>query len=190
MGSLFEELEAREAAARERVDDLEDQLAEVTRRLEEAREHLERLRIARETVSEVMAEMSAGASATSDSAPVEPVVTGDDHEPSAFAGAERRVVGVLSVPHWRPGMDTQALPRIYRDIVEVVRDAPGPVRAKQIVPRIGLPAEVGKIEGTRGKLKRLVARGWLDEEDPGLFTPARHEAETAANASMKQGSSP
>jgi hypothetical protein len=33
------------------------------------------------------------------------------------------------------------------------------VRAKQIVPRMGLPSEVGKIEGPRVKLKRLVARG-------------------------------
>ncbi|MFJ8827610.1 hypothetical protein ACIREE_38395 [Streptomyces sp. NPDC102467] len=63
MGSLFEELEAREAVARVRVDELEEQLAEVTGRLEEAREDLGRLRIARETVSEVMAEMSANASA-------------------------------------------------------------------------------------------------------------------------------
>ncbi|MFD4476601.1 hypothetical protein ACFWPU_10870 [Streptomyces sp. NPDC058471] len=97
---------------------------------------------------------------------------------------------MLTVPNRRPGMDTSALPRIYREIVEVVRDAPGPVRAKQIVPRIGLPAEVGKIEGTRGKLKRLVARGWLEEGDPGLFTPARHEAETASDSSLGLGSSP
>jgi hypothetical protein len=47
------------------------------------------------------------------------------------------------------------------------------VRAKQIVPRIGLPAETAKIEGTRAKLKRLVERGWLDEDSPGLFTPSR-----------------
>ncbi|GAA2350482.1 hypothetical protein GCM10010431_87670 [Streptomyces kunmingensis] len=190
MASLFEELQAREAAARTRVDELEEQLAQVGDCLEEARENLQRLRIARETVSEVMAEMSASTPAGSDTETAEPVVTRDDQEPSAFAGAERRVVGVLSVPHWRPGMDTNVLPKIYQNIVEVVRDAPGPVRAKQVVPRIGLPAEVGKIEGTRGKLKRLVARGWLVEGDPGLFTPARPDAETAAKSSMGQGSSP
>lgn len=182
MGSLFEELEARETSARVRVDELEQQLAEVTGRLEEARENLDRLRIARETVSEVMAEMSAGASATVDAEP-EPVGADEAEESSAYAGAERQMVGVLAVPHWRPGMDTSALPKIYRDIVEVVRDAPGPVRAKQIVPRIGLPAKVGKIEGTRGKLKRLVARGWLVEGDPGLFTVAHHEAESESNSS-------
>ncbi len=36
-------------------------------------------------------------------------------------------------------MGSEVLPWVYRDIVEVVADAPGPVRAKQIVPRIGLP---------------------------------------------------
>ncbi|MGW2524538.1 hypothetical protein ACWC09_47795 [Streptomyces sp. NPDC001617] len=90
---------------------------------------------------------------------------------------------MLAVPHWRPGMDTSALPRIYRDIVEVVRDAPGPVRAKQVVPRIGCPSRWGRSRGTRGKLKRLVARGWLVEGDPGLFVPARRKAETASNSS-------
>ncbi|WP_169796078.1 hypothetical protein [Streptomyces hirsutus] len=34
MGSLFEELEARESAAREQVDVLEEELAELTGRLE------------------------------------------------------------------------------------------------------------------------------------------------------------
>ncbi|GAA1929596.1 hypothetical protein GCM10009716_41580 [Streptomyces sodiiphilus] len=92
---------------------------------------------------------------------------------SAYAGAERRVAGVLSVPKWQPGIDAGVLPREYRDILEVVSDAPGPVRAKQIVPRIGLPVRSGKIEGTRAKLKRPVERGWLDEDDPGLFAPAR-----------------
>ncbi|MFL4909553.1 recombinase family protein [Streptomyces sp. MMS24-I2-30] len=88
---------------------------------------------------------------------------------SPFAGAERRVVGVLSVPKWQPGMEPGVLPRVYQDILEAVGDAPGPVRAKQVAPRIGLPAETGKIEGTRSKLKRLVVRGWLDETTPGLF---------------------
>ncbi|WP_328753066.1 hypothetical protein OHT57_46830 [Streptomyces sp. NBC_00285] len=29
-----------------------------------------------------------------------------------------------------------------------------------------------KIEGTRGKLKRLLERGWLIEDQPGRFAPA------------------
>lgn len=86
------------------------------------------------------------------------------------------------MPNWQPGMAPEVLPPVYRDIVEVVADAPGPVRAKQIVPRIGLPAETGKIEGTRSKLKRLVERGRLDEDTPGMFIPARHRRAVSPNS--------
>ncbi|MFI0242823.1 hypothetical protein [Streptomyces sp. NPDC016845] len=177
MGSLFEELEAREDAARVRVEELEGELALVSEQLGQAREGLERLRVTRETVAEVMAEMAVGADAEPEAETPE-----GGQVSSPYAGAERRVVGVLAVPKWQPGMDAKVLPRVYQDILEVVADAPGPVRAKQIVPRIGLPAQVGKIEGTRSKLKRLVERGWLDEDEPGLFTPARGRAETSSNS--------
>ncbi|MEU6757775.1 hypothetical protein [Streptomyces sp. NPDC046685] len=179
MGSLFEELEAREAAARTRVESLEAELAEVSGKLGAAREGLERLRIARETVAEVLAEMTPQGSAV----PVESrEASAGEGVAAAYAGAERRVIGVLTVPNWQPGMGADVLPSVYRDIVEVVADAPGPVRAKQIVPRIGLPAETGKIEGTRSKLKRLVERGWLDEDAPGLFTPARRRTGSSSNS--------
>ncbi|MEU9181718.1 hypothetical protein AB0C90_33670 [Streptomyces sp. NPDC048550] len=176
MGSLFEELEAREAAVRVRVEELEAEVAELSGRLELARAGLERLRIALETVAEVLAEMDP-------EGPVVAVDAGQSHGvASAYAGAERQVVGVLTVPNWQPGMMSDVLPSVYRDIVEVVAGAPGPVRAKQIVPRIGLPAETGKIEGARSKLKRLVERGWLDENTPGMFTPARSRAAASPNS--------
>ncbi|MGW1963553.1 hypothetical protein ACWCPD_25315 [Streptomyces sp. NPDC001935] len=166
-------MEAREAAARVRVEELEAELAVVSTRLEKSRENLERLRITRETVTEVLAEMT----------PEAPTVpSGTDQSPagdalgSAYAGVSRQVIGALTVPKWQPGMKSEVLPSVYRDILEVVADAPGPVRAKQIVPRIGLPAETGMIEGTRSKLKRLVERGWLDEDAPGLFTVSRRRA--------------
>ncbi|WP_189971193.1 hypothetical protein [Streptomyces violascens] len=179
MGSLFEELEAREAAARGRVEELEVELADLTGQLEVAREGLERLRIARETVAVVMAEMSADAAAAPEEEP-EAEPGGGEEVSSPYARAERQVVGVLSVPRWRPGMGADVLPRVYQGILEVVADAPGPVRAKQIVPRIGLATTAGRIEGTRSKLKRLVERGWLAEDNPGLFTPA----------SLRTGASP
>jgi predicted nucleic acid-binding Zn-ribbon protein len=96
MGSLFEELEAREAAARLRVEELEAEVAELSGKLELAREGLERLRIARETVAEVLAEMT----------PEKLAVAVDTDRPtsgelvaSAYAGAERRVIGVLTGPN-------------------------------------------------------------------------------------------
>lgn len=179
MGSLLEELEAREIAARTRVEELESELAELSGRLDFARESLERLRIARETVAEVLAEMPPEKPAVS---VVEDRPTRGEPMASAYAGAERRVIGVLTVPKWQPGLGAEALPQVYRDILEVVADAPGPIRAKQIVPRIGLPAETGKIEGTRSKLKRLVERGWLDEDTPGLFTPTRRRTKESPNS--------
>ncbi|MED7828742.1 hypothetical protein [Streptomyces chiangmaiensis] len=167
MGSLFEAIEAEEAEVRERVEQLESQVAELTRLLEGEQERLSRLVITRETAGELLARMT-------DDSPVgesvREVPSAGDGSP--FEGAERRVVGVLSVPKWQPGMEPDVLPRVYQDILEVVDDAPGPVRAKQVVPRIGLPAQTGKIEVTRSKLKRLVVRGWLDEDSPGLFTPS------------------
>ncbi|MEU6347560.1 hypothetical protein ABZ883_42365 [Streptomyces sp. NPDC046977] len=179
MGSLFEELEAREGAARVRVEELEAELAELSGQLDLARAGLERLRITRETVAEVLADMTPEKAAVGVEADRP---TAGEPAASAYAGAERRVIGVLTVPNWQPGMGADVLPQVYRDILEVVADAPGPVRAKQIVPRIGLPAETGKIEGTRSKLKRLVERGWLDEDTPGMFTPARHQAAKSPNS--------
>jgi hypothetical protein len=159
MVSLIEELEAREAAARARVEELEAEIAELTARLEGVREAWSRLRVTRETVAELLVELS-GQEVSETAVPQEPV------EP------EVRVVGAVMVPRWREGLVADVLPDVYRDIMEVVADASGPMQAKQIVPRIGLPAVTAKIEGTRGKLKRLVERGWLVEDQPGRFAPA------------------
>ncbi|MFF7635964.1 hypothetical protein ACFZB9_22880 [Kitasatospora sp. NPDC008050] len=99
---LFEELEAREAAARVRVEGLEAELAELSGRLGAAREVLERLRIARETFAEVLAEMAPENSRV----PVGPGEVSTAGVADAYAGAERQVIGVLTVPNWQPGMGT------------------------------------------------------------------------------------
>ncbi|MEV0226479.1 hypothetical protein [Streptomyces sp. NPDC050704] len=59
-------------------------------------------------------------------------------------------IGVMAVPPWREGLIAQVLPDVYRDIVEIVADAPGPLQAKQIVPRIGLEATTAKMKGPGG----------------------------------------
>ena len=124
------------------MDGLEAELAEVSGRLDLARAGLERLRIARETVAEVLAEMTPAMPAVAVDAGQRPAA---ERVVWAYGGSQRQAVGVLTVP--------------------------GLVRAKQIVPRIGLPASAAKIQGTRSKLKRLVERGWLSEGRPGLFRP-------------------
>ena len=58
MVSLIEELEARETAARVRVEELEAAIAELTARLEGERETWSRLRVTREIVAAVLVEFS------------------------------------------------------------------------------------------------------------------------------------
>jgi hypothetical protein len=164
MVSLPEELQAREAAARQRVEELQVEAAELAVRLAKAREDLSRWEITRETVTQVLAELSAA----------EDVPKVRDAPESQEAPAPHGI-GVMAVPPWREGLDAGVLPDVYRDIVEIVADARGALQAKQIVPRIGLEATTAKIEGTRAKLKRLVERGWLAEDTPGRFSLARHD---------------
>ncbi|MFF4752228.1 hypothetical protein ACWD5R_39120 [Streptomyces sp. NPDC002514] len=117
------------------MEELEAELAGLSGKLELVRESLERLRIARETVAEVLAEMT----------PQKPAVAVDSDRPSAgdlvasaYAGAERQAIGVLTVPNWQPGMGTEVLPQVYRDITEAVADAAPAgnlIRAVQVVCR-------------------------------------------------------
>ncbi|MHC3819276.1 hypothetical protein [Streptomyces sp. DT9] len=74
---------------------------------------------------------------------------GPPQEATAPEGSSEpvRMVGAIMVPHWREGLWVDVLPDVYRDIMEIVADATKPIQAKQIAPRIGLPAVMAKIEG-------------------------------------------
>ena len=54
MGSLIEELQRREAAARQEVNELRGEIARLNERLARAGERLSRLEITRETVAEIV----------------------------------------------------------------------------------------------------------------------------------------
>jgi hypothetical protein len=168
MGSLAEELELRERAARSRLEELRGQIELLAVQVAAEEERPSRLRITRETVEEVLAEVGTRVA----SEPV-PVAGGD-----AAGAGYGPVIGVLTVPPWRPGLDTSVLLQAYRDVLEVLRDAGRPLRAKQIAPALGMPEDASKVEGLRAKLKRLVGRGWLTEQVPGMFAlPVRLDAE-------------
>jgi hypothetical protein len=100
MGSLIDELQHREAAARAEAEEPRGRIAQLAERLAGVEERLSRLVIARETVDEVLS--GAGA----DVAPAaEPEVTarpGAGHPP---------VIGVLGVSPWRAGLEVSVLPR-------------------------------------------------------------------------------
>jgi hypothetical protein len=171
MGSLVDELERREAAARAEAERLRGQIAELSERLAGVEELLSRLVIARDVVDEVLA----GAS-TVEVSPGQPEVP-------ASPGAGRPVTGVLAVPPWRPGLGADVLPQDYRDLLEVAGDAGRPQRAAQIAAAAGLSTDRGKVETLRAKLKRLAERGWLTEETgPGLFGLPAHNGNGAGEA--------
>ena len=160
MGSLIDELQRREAAAREEAEGLRGQIAQLTERLAGVEEWLSRLVITRETVEGVLN----GSGAEAASATVMP----DGMAPSR--AGRLSAVGVLAVPPGRAGLEASALPEACRDLLEVVEDAGRPLRAVQIAAAAGLSTDKAKVEGVRSKLKRLAGRGWLAEEaGPGLF---------------------
>jgi len=158
MGSLIDELQRREAAARAEAEELRGRIAELADRLAGVEERLSRLVITREMVDEVLSEAGA----------VVPAAAGP-------AAGRSPAIGVVAVPLWRAGLEVSVLPQAYRDLVEVAEDAGRPLRAAQIAAAAGLSTDKAKVETLRSKLKRLVERGWLDEgAGPGLFAlPAR-----------------
>lgn len=58
---------------------------------------------------------------------------------------------------------------VYQHILTALADADRPVRAKDLCQVLDLGLESKNIEGMRCKLKRLVARGLIAENEPGLF---------------------
>ncbi|MFE0631227.1 hypothetical protein ACFW3D_30255 [Streptomyces sp. NPDC058864] len=151
MPSVMGLLEERERAARQRVEVLQAELRE-------AEAAWERLVIAREAVGEVLAEPRGG-----DDAPV----AACEERPVALVGAVRGSV----VPVWRVGLEAAVLAPDYRRIMEIVagRDAEG-MDCRQLAVALGLATVPAKVEGVRSKAKRLVARGWLAEAVPGMFS--------------------
>src|SRR5882757_5174643 len=93
MGSLIEELQRREAAARQEVDELRGEIARLNDRLARAEERLSRLEITGETVAEILG----GVGADQPTAAAEAASAG-----SLVAGGSP--IGVVTVPPWRPGL--------------------------------------------------------------------------------------
>jgi hypothetical protein len=162
MVSWLEELDRREAAARDRITELRGQIEELTAVLVEQEEAVSRLEITRETMSEILSGDDAVTGPETGEGPVaEPADV-----PVAGVGSP---VGVRLVPAWSAELDPGVLPSSYRDIVEVLADAVHPMRAHHLCAALGLPTDKSKVEGFRSKLKRLVERDWIAELEPGLF---------------------
>ncbi len=178
MGSLIEELQRREAAARQEVNELRGEIARLNERLARAEETLSRLEITRETVTEILG--GAGADQPAAGQAMDAVAAADP-APAGSRLASGSPIGVMTVPPWRPGLAQSVLPPSYQDLLEVLADAGRPLRAGSIAAAAGLSTDKSKIEGLRSKLKRLAERGWLTEDGPGLFTLPRREGRDASH---------
>lgn len=145
---MLEQLERREAAALERVEELRAEALAAADRLDAAAGDLSRLVIARRTVLEVLADE-----------PNQEVVT--------VAGLAAKSV---PAPAQVRGKARDAA--MYDRITAVLAKASGPMRARDVCEELGLGAEPKFTEAMRPKLRRLVADGVLAQVEPGLFALA------------------
>ncbi len=159
MASVMGLLEAREAAARVRVDELRAEAERVLAELADAEGLLERRAIAIAELAEALAAPEPG--------PEEPV------RPAPVPVVVKVPVAGSVVPVWREGLTAAALAPDYQRLVSVLEAKVGGagLRAGELASRLGLERVPAKVEGVRSKAKRLVERGWLVEERAGVFTP-------------------
>ncbi|WP_406129164.1 hypothetical protein OHQ89_46705 [Streptomyces canus] len=144
------ELLERITARRAELDELEEELAQ---RLAEVRAERDELAVA-ERVLERMSEQLTD-------------------ERASAAPAPGQVGGrpVLLIPHRTSGVEETTLPPDYQRILTAVGQAAGPVMARQVGDALGIDVNVrAKLEPLRGKLVRLVDRGWLRKLPDGRFT--------------------
>ncbi|MGN5376540.1 hypothetical protein ACQ4WX_00140 [Streptomyces lasalocidi] len=132
------------------LDEIEEQLA---KQLAEVRAERDELAVAErvlERVSEQLADERAKAAPT----------------PGQVGGR-----AVMLIPHRTPDMEETMLPPDYQRILAAVRQAAGPVMARQVGEMLGVDVTVrAKLEPLRGRLVRLVDRGWLRKLSDGRFT--------------------
>jgi hypothetical protein len=165
MGSLLERLEAREQAARTRMEGLRAEMDRLAEQVAVEEELLRRLEITRQTVIEVLA----GEELPGEDGSVG-VDRGPHPDPEGGVGAAARVSRIgMQVPVFGQDGNGHRLPVAYRDVVEVVADA-GSLRARQVCQALGVGSEPRHREGMRIK-PRAAGRSWLAGR--GLRGPVR-----------------
>lgn len=159
MASMLGLLEAREAAARERVEDLREEADRAAQALEAAEIELDRRVIAREELAAALAVSAAETTAVTEAE--------GESAPAPVSGT--------TVPPWREGLPATLLSPDYQRILGVLEDRPGqgPVRAKDIAVVLGPETSPAKVEGVRSMAKRLAERRWLVQEASGMFSAGR-----------------
>jgi hypothetical protein len=166
MPSVLGLLEQRELAARRRVDALREEADRIQAELTVAELEWKEWAVTRSRVGEVLA-------------PVDE--TGQGHAPAVPAPSEATAAKPKSqVPVWREGLAWSVLSVDYQRILQALADRhrlhQGLLTCQELAVMFGLDAVPAKVEALRSKAKRLVARGWLAERQPGRFTLAQGPA--------------
>ena len=107
-----------------------------------------------------------------------------EDEPSS-AGGSAGPAAVAAAPAKRDGRRWQtvpysvrtiriagSLPQPYRDVLEVMDDSGVPLRAVDLCRSLGLGVQARFTEAMRGKLNRLVERGWCVSPESGRYALA------------------
>jgi hypothetical protein len=95
----------------------------------------------------------------------------DERAASALVPGQVGDRPVMLIPSRTAGVEESALPPDYQRILAAVRQAAGPVMACQVGEMVGVDVSVrAKLEPLRGKLVRMVDRGWLRKLPDGRFT--------------------
>jgi hypothetical protein len=175
MPSVVGLLEQRELAARRRVDELREEADRVEAELAVAERDWNEWVIARSRVGEVLGPVDE----TEDHTRTGQVMTVEGQADGA-SSASRAAKPKSQVPMWREGLAWSVLSIDYQRILQALADRQrlhqGPLTCQEMAVLFGLDAVPTKVEALRSKAKRLVARGWLAERQPGRFTLAARVA--------------
>lgn len=167
MPSVLGLMERREARARQELESWTEVLEQAQAEVDAARERVERARVGREELVQVLAEESAAG--VTASTPV-----GGEADASASTGSGGLGAGHGERPPvWRSGMGEEVLSGLYREVFAAVVASSGPVSGVELARAVGRDAEVkNEVEKIRHRAYGLEKRGWLVRAEDGRFTPA------------------
>ncbi|WP_432199159.1 hypothetical protein [Streptomyces sp. bgisy027] len=168
MPSVVGLLEQHELAARRRVDGLREEADRIQAELAAAELEWQEWTIARRRVDTVLAP-DAGATAEAE-------VTADPRDAQVQSTSGDAAKPKSQVPVWRQGLAWSVLSVDYQRILMALEDRArlrqGPLTCQEMASVFGMDVVPARVEALRSKAKRLVARGWLAERQPGRFTLA------------------
>lgn len=86
-------------------------------------------------------------------------------------GATPGAAGQLLIGNRGSDSRVEDLPADYQAIMEIVAGGDGSLQAGEVARDLGLDAVPAKVEGVRGKLRKLAERGWITRTPAGRYLP-------------------